>query len=135
MVTRTSILGALLSILILPVHGSGATAAVVPSSEASQEIVIRDVTATDSSVAGTVVNNSSKTFRSVVLLIRQEWLWNDERHPGTDSPGRTLSFILRQDIAPHTSASFNLQTPPLARRPDGRFVTTVEVTDFSEVGL
>ena len=134
MVARTSIFGALLSILILPVHESAATAAVVPSFEASQEIFIKDVTATDSSVAGTVVNNSSKTFRNVVLLIRQEWLWNDERHPGTDSPGRALSFILRQDIAPHTSASFNLQTPPLAPRPDGRFVTTVEVTDFSEVG-
>jgi hypothetical protein len=134
MVTRISILGALLSILILPVHGSAATAAVVPSSEASQQIVIQDVTAKDSSVAGTVVNNSSKTFRDVELLVRQEWLWNDELHPGTDSPGRTLPFTLRQDIAPHGSASFSFQTPPLARRSDGRFVTTVEVTGFSEVG-
>ena len=135
MATRISILGALLSIFILPVHESTATAAVVPSSEASQEIIIQDVTAKDRSVSGTVVNNASKTVRDVELLVRQEWLWNDERHPGTDSPGRTLPFTLRQDIAPHASASFTFQTPPLARRSDGRFVTTVEVTGFSEVGL
>jgi hypothetical protein len=134
MVTRISILGALMSILILPVHGSAAAGAVVPSSEASQEIVIQDVTAKDSSVAGTVVNYSSKTVRDVELLVRQEWLWNDELHPGTDSPGRTLSFTLRQDIAPHASASFSFQTPLLAQRSDGRFVTTVEVTGFSELG-
>jgi hypothetical protein len=41
MVTRTSVLGALLSILILPVHASAAAAAVVSSSAASQEIVIK----------------------------------------------------------------------------------------------
>jgi hypothetical protein len=133
MVRHISILGALLSILILPVHGSAATA--VPSSEVSQAIVIQDVTARESSVAGTVVNNSSKTLRNVELLVRQEWLWNDELHPGDDSPGRTLSFTLRQDIAPHGSASFSFQTPPLARRSDGRFVVTVEVTGFSEVGF
>jgi hypothetical protein len=63
MVTRISILGALLSIFILPVNGSAATGVVVPSSEASQEIVIQDVTAKDGSVSGTVVNNSSKTVR------------------------------------------------------------------------
>jgi hypothetical protein len=135
MVTRISFLGALLSILILAVHGSAATGAVVPSSEASQEIVMQDVTVKDSSVAGIVVNNSSKTVRDVELRVRQEWLWNDERHPGTDSPGRTLSFTLRQDIAPHASAAFSFQTLPLARRSDGRFVTTVEVTGFSEVGF
>jgi hypothetical protein len=134
MVTRISILGALLSVLIPPVHGSAATGAVVPSSEASQEIVIQDVTAMDSSVSGTVVNNSSKTVRDVELLVRLEWLWNDERHPGTDSPGRTLHVTLRQDIAPHARASFTFQTPPLAQRSDGRFVMAVEVTGFSEVG-
>jgi hypothetical protein len=128
-----SILSSLLGILIVPAHVSAA--AIVASSQASQEVIIENVTASDSSVGGTVVNNSSKTFRNVVLLIRQDWLWNDERNPGPDSPGRTLSFILRQDIAPHASASFALQTPPLAERPDGRFVTTVEVTDFSEVGF
>jgi hypothetical protein len=134
MVTRISILG-VLSILIMRVNASAATGAVVPSSEASQEIVVQDVTAKDGSVSGIVVNNSSKTVRDVALLVRQEWLWNDEFHPGIDSPGRALRVTLRQDIAPHTSASFIFQTPPFALRSDGRFVTTVEVTGFSEVNL
>ena len=91
MIQRASILGSLLGILIVPAHVSAA--AIVGSSQASQEVIIENVTASDSSVGGTVVNNSSKTFRNVVLLIRQDWLWNDERNPAPDSPGRTLSFI------------------------------------------
>jgi len=135
MVPRISILGVLLSTFILPVQGSAATAIVVPSSEASQKIVIQSVLIKDGSViSGTVINNSNKAVRDVGFRVRQEWLWNDELHPGTDSPGRTLSFTLRQDIAPHASASFSFQTPLLAQRSDGRFVTTVEVTGFSEVG-
>jgi hypothetical protein len=135
MVTRISILVALLSIFILPVNGSAATGAVVSSSEASQEIVIQNVSVKDGSVSGTVVNNSSKAVRDIELLVRQDWLWNDERNPGMDSPGRVLRVTLRHDIAPHASASFMLQTPPFAPRSDGRFVTTVEVTGFSEVSL
>ena len=109
-VTRLSILGGLLSLLILPVRGFAATGVVVPSSEASQKIVIQEATLKDGSISGTVVNNSSKTVRDVGLRVRQEWLWNDELHPGTDSPGRTLPFALRQDIAPHARASFISQS-------------------------
>jgi hypothetical protein len=43
-VPRILILGALLSVVILPVHGSAAMGVVVPSSEASQAVVIQDVT-------------------------------------------------------------------------------------------
>jgi hypothetical protein len=133
---RISILGALLSILILPVQGPAATGVVVQSSEASEKIVIQDATLkAGSALSGTVVNNSSKTVRDVGFRVRQEWLWNDELHPGTDSPGRTLPFTLRQDIAPHASASFTIQIPPLAPRSDGRFMTTLEVTGFTEVGF
>jgi hypothetical protein len=134
MVPRIWILGALLSMLTLPVQGSAAMAVVLPSFEASQAVVIRDLIAKDGAVSGAVVKNSSKTVRDVKLLVRQDWLWNDESHPGTDSPGRTLSVTLRQDIAPHASAPFSFQTPPSAPRSDGGFVTTVEITGFSEVG-
>jgi hypothetical protein len=134
MVRRISVFGALLSILVLPLHGSATMAVVLPSSEAPRAVVIQDVIAKNGSVSGTVVNSSSKTVRDVQLLVRQEWLWSDELHPGTDSPGRTLPLTLGRDIAPHASASFIFQTPPSAPRSDGRFVTTVEVTGFREVG-
>ena len=85
-------------------------------------------------MSGTVVNKSSATVRGVELLLRQTWMWNNERHPGADSPGRTLPFTLRGDVAPNASAPFSFQTPPLDQRSDGRFVTTMDVTGFSEVG-
>ncbi len=136
MVPRISILGVLLSTFILPVQGSAATAIVVPSSEASQKIVIQSVLIKNGSViSGTVINNSSKAVRDVGFRVRQEWLWNDELHPGPDSPGRTVPFTLHQEIAPHASAAFTIEIPPLAPRSDGRFVTTLEITGFTEVGF
>jgi len=134
MVTRTWIFGTLLGILTLPLHGATATATVVASAEAARTIVINDLTVHEGSVSGTVVNKSSATVRDVALLLRQVWQWKNERHPGTDSPGRTLPFTLRGDVAPNASAPFTFQTPPLPQRSDGRFVTTMDVTGFTEVG-
>ena len=133
MVTRIWIFGALLGILSLPLHEASA-AAVVPSSEAAQTIIINDLIVRDGSVSGTVVNKSSATVRAVELWLRQTWLWNNELHPGGDSPGRTLPFTLGGDVAPNASAPFTFQIPPLAERSDGRFVTTMDVVSFSEVG-
>src|SRR3972149_2397389 len=126
MVTRIRIFGTLLGTLVLPLHGVTATAAVVPSLEAAQTIVINDLTVRDGSVSGTVVNKSSATVRGVELLLRQTWLWNNECHPGTDSPGRTLPFTLGADIAPNASAPFTFQTPPLPQRSHGRLGTPMD---------
>jgi hypothetical protein len=134
MVTRIWIFGALLGIVILPLHGASATAAVLPASDVAQTIVINDLTVREGSVSGTIVNKSSATVRGVALLLRQTWLWNNERHPGTDSPGRTLPFTFAADVAPHATAPFTFQIPPLPQRSDGQFVTTMEVTGFTEVG-
>ncbi|MGD0949212.1 MAG: hypothetical protein ABSA52_17520 [Candidatus Binatia bacterium] len=135
MVTRIWIFGALLGILSLPLHGATAMAPIVSSSEAAQTIVINGLTVREGSVSGTIVNKSSATVRGVKLLLLQTWLWNNERHPGTDdSPGRTLPFTFAADVAPHASAPFTFQTPPLPQRSDGRFVTTMDVTGFTEVG-
>ena len=134
MVTRFWIFAALLGILILPLHGATATAAVVPSSEAARTILINDLTVREGSVSGAIVNKSSAPVRGVELPLRQVWLWNDERHPGTDSPGRTLPFTFAADVASNASAPFTFKTPPLPQRSDGRFVTTMDVTGFTEVG-
>jgi hypothetical protein len=135
-VTRIWMFGALLGILTLPLHGATAhaTATVVSSSEAAQTIVIKDLTVTDDSVSGTLVNKSSHTVRDVSLLLEQAWQWKDEFHPGTDSPGRTLPFTIPADIPPNASVPFTFRTPVLPQRSDGRFVTTIDVTGFSEVG-
>ena len=134
MVTRIWIFGALLGILSLPLHGATAMAPIVSSSEAAQTIAINGLTVREGSVSGTIVNKSSATVRGVKLLLVQTWMWNNERHPGTDSPGRTLPFTFAADVAPNASAPFTFQTPPLPQRSDGRFVTTMDVTGFTEVG-
>jgi len=41
-------------------------------------------------VSGKVVNNSGKPVRDVQILVKYVWLWNNERKPGTDSPGRAV---------------------------------------------
>jgi len=136
MVSRISILVALLDIFILLVPGHADMGILVPSSEASQKIVIQSALIKNSStISGTVINNSDKTVRDVGFSIRQEWLWNDEHHPGPDNPGRTVPFTLHQEIPPHATAAFAIQIPPLAPRSDGRFVTTLEITGFTELGF
>ena len=136
MATRISMFVALLGVLILPLHSAAAAApeAVLVPSEAARTILINDLSVQAGSVSGTVVNKSSATLRGVELSLQQVWLWNDERHPGTDSPGRTLPFTFRGEVAPNASAPFTFQTPPLPQRSDGRFVTTMDVIGFSEVG-
>lgn len=134
MVTRITILGALLlGILSLPLHDATAAAAVVPSSEAAQTISINDLAVNGDQVSGTVVNKSSATVRGVELTLRQVWHWTDERHPGTDSPGRTLPLTFGGEVAPNASAPFTFQIPRLPQRTDGRFVTTMDVTGFTEI--
>jgi hypothetical protein len=106
--------------------------AVLSPSQVAQTIVIKDLPVRGDLVSGVVVNTSAARIRGVQLLLRQTWLWNDERHPGTDRLGRTLPVTLHTDVAPNGSAPFTFQTPPLARRFDGRFVTTMDVTGFME---
>jgi len=71
MVTRIWIFAALLGILILPLHGATASAAVVSSSEAARTVVIKDLTVREGSVSGTIVNKSSATVRGVDLMLQQ----------------------------------------------------------------
>jgi hypothetical protein len=97
-----------------------------------KDLTVKDLTVREGLVSGVVVNASPARIRGVQLLLRQAWLWNDKRHPGTDSPGRTLPVTLHTEVAPNGSAPFTFQTPPLARRFDGRFVTTMDVTGFTE---
>jgi hypothetical protein len=133
MVTRIWIFAALLGSAGLALHGATALAAVVPPVEAAQAVVINDLAVGPDAVSGTVVNKTSATVGEVKVLLRQMWQWKDERHPGTDSPGRTTPFTLAVNVAPNASAPFTFSPPRLPQRSDGRFVTTMDVVGFSEV--
>ncbi len=104
-------------------------------SPAAEDVVVRDVNAQGDRLSAVVVNRSGWTVRDVRLLIRHTWLWNNERHPGADSPGRASFYTMSETIPPGASAPFEYRSvDPSPPRPDGHFETEVEVVGYTEVG-
>jgi hypothetical protein len=100
----------------------------VVSQEHMQNVVgLRDVNTHDGVVTGEIVNRSAATVREVKLRVRHDFLWNDERHPGPESPSRIGYVTLVRDVRPGATKRFRFEMQPLPERPDGRFVTSVEV--------
>ncbi|MCX8071232.1 MAG: hypothetical protein N3C12_02095 [Candidatus Binatia bacterium] len=104
--------------------------------EIAAVLTVRDVRVDGDVVRATLVNQSPRRLADVRLLIRHSWLWNNERNPGSDNPGRTDTYTIPDEIP--AGGTYNLVykiVPPLPRRHDGRFVTTVELIGFTEVGF
>lgn len=98
------------------------------------EVVVQNVSLRDEAVSGTVVNRSPRSVREVRLQITYAWMWNDERHPGSNAPGRTEYYTLAAEIPTGGSAPFTYRpTTPLPTRSDGRFVPSVSVVGVTEV--
>jgi hypothetical protein len=107
---------------------------VVSPDEMSRTVAVRDVRRDGDAVSGTIVNNSGKPVRDVQLLIKYNWFWNDERRPGTDSPGRAVYQTVPGEIAPGQSRQFTYRPDePLPHRSDGRFEPSVQVAGVVEV--
>ena len=108
--------------------------AVMTREDLSKKVLIRDATiGDDGAVSGTLVNTSGHRLQEVRLLVRHDWLWRDEFHPGADSPGTAGYYVVPQEIPPGGSVSFSYRPdPPLPRRSDGTFQTTVEVAGLLE---
>lgn len=112
-----------------------ATKELVSPSEVASAVRVSDVQARDGVVTGRLVNASRTPIRNVELLIAHTWLWNNERHPGTDSPGRTDLYTFSGEIPPQAQMPFTYNvSPPLPQRDDGRFQTDVQVVGFAQVG-
>jgi hypothetical protein len=125
-----------LAILEMPAWSLPATAApqqIVSARQAARVVDVTNVRAHDGVVSGVLVNESPQTARDVQLLIRQPWIWNNERHPGANSPGRAGFYTVHVEISPQGTAPFTYDTGPLPQRTDGHFETYVQVVGFSEV--
>src|SRR5882724_11399701 len=133
---RMLVLAAALAAALAPIAASAVDRVIISDEEPSHDVVVRDVrTRPDGAVIGTIVNRSTRTVHDVRLLIRHSWLWNNERHPGEDSPGRVAYHIVPAEIPPGDSVEFSYHPdPPLPERSDGRFETTVEVVGMTEIG-
>jgi hypothetical protein len=109
-------------------------ATLISQEQVSQAVSIRNLVVKDGVVSGELVNNSSRTLRDVQLLIRFTWLWNNEMHPGADSPGDAVYYTVEGDIPPGGSKPFTYRSAsPLPSRPDGRYEIAVSVAGFAEI--
>ena len=107
---------------------------VIEPGSAEDSVSITNVRASDTLVAGTLVNNSTRQVDEVHLLVNHMFLWKNERNPGKNNPGRTDYYRVVKPIPPGAALSFEYKpSPPLPKRSDGKYVTTIEVTSFSEV--
>lgn len=109
---------------------------IVGRQEAASEVGLSGLQiGADGSVQGTIVNNTHGVLKSVKLLVKHAWYWKNERHPGDDSPGRSAYIAVPGEIAPGASAPVSYTPdPPLAKRSDGTFQTSVGVQSFEQVG-
>jgi hypothetical protein len=102
---------------------------------ASGAVSVRNLAIRGDVVSGELVNTSSHLVRDVRLLVRHTWLWDAERAPGEDSPGRASYHTVPESIPPGGRLAFNVEpTPPLPARTDGRFEPSVEIVGFTEIG-
>jgi hypothetical protein len=102
--------------------------------EAGRIVAIDKLSVQDGAVAGEIHNRSSRTVRDVQLFVRHTWLWNNEFKPGTDDPGTSAYHTVAGDIPPGGRMPFKYTpSPPLPKRADGYFVTTVLIAGYTEV--
>ena len=108
--------------------------AVVSPDEMSRAVKVEDVRVRGDEVSAKIVNNSGKAVRDVQLLVKYVWLWNNERKPGTDNPGRSAYETLPGELAPGESKEFTYRPDqPLPHRTDGHFDPSVEVAGVTEI--
>lgn len=108
---------------------------IIDRGEVRSVLEVTDVRAANGRVTATLVSRSSMQIRDIQLAVRHAFLWNDERNPGTDNPGRTEYFLVLGEIEPNGSLTFEYQAdPPLPQRTDGSFQTSIEIAAFTQVG-
>jgi hypothetical protein len=116
-------------------HAGEPSEIVLSDAQAADDIRVMNVQARDGLVTGSLFNTSRTPVRNVELLVRHTWFWNNERHPGDDSPGRADVYDVPGEIPPRQQMPFTYHvSPPLLQRPDGHFETTVEIVGFAQVG-
>lgn len=102
------------------------------------EVVVVDLKADPSGiVSATLVNRLTHSVQNVRLLIRHEWLWDNEMSPGPDwlNPGRAVYYTVEGVIPAQGRKEFVYRPdPPLRGGASGHFRTHAEVVGFGEVG-
>jgi hypothetical protein len=83
-------------------------------------------------VRGRIVNQTDDQLENVRLLVSDQFLWRNERHPGSESPSDAHTVIVPGPIPPHGSVAFDFRRPSgLPERHDGQFVTDVSPVELT----
>jgi hypothetical protein len=136
---RTMLLGCFAATTALWTPAFGETPGrekIVSGQVAASKLELRGLeVGSEGSVTGTVVNGRGVVIEDVELLVSHTWSWSDERHPGQDNPGRVGYVRVTGEIPAKSSMAFSYTPdPPLPKRTDGSFQTTVAVHSFTEIG-
>jgi len=108
--------------------------AVVSPGRVSEAAEVRDLQLEGGAVSGVLVNKSTKVLRDVRLLVRHEWLWDNEFRPGHDEFGSADYTTVPGDIPPGGQKPFTIRAESLpSPGQGGHFKTSVEVVGLTEV--
>jgi hypothetical protein len=95
-------------------------------------VSIEGVQSTEDEVRGRIVNETDDQLENVRLLVSDQFLWRNERHPGPDSPSDAAAVVVPGPIPPHGSVTFRFKRPsPLPDRRDGTFVTDITPVELT----
>jgi hypothetical protein len=120
------------AVLVLATVNPVSAATVLTSEEASKVIRFENLNITPSKVSGVIANKSPHTVKDVEILIQYHWLWENERNPGPESPGRAALIKLDRVLEPGQSVPFSYTPlPALPSRSDGRFMPEVDIAGFA----
>ena len=121
-------------VLWLLVAGVALASDVELDPHAFRSVTVENVALQGDTVTGVVANTSAHGVRDVQLEITYGWLWKNERHPGTDNPGRTDLYTLPGEISAGGSKPFSYRPQsPLQNRSDGTFVPSAAVVGYTEI--
>ena len=77
---------------------------------------------------GVIHNHGERPLAAVRLLVRYDWLWNDDLSPGENSPGWSEYVVIDELIEPGATGRFvYVPGKPLTTRDDGWFMPRADV--------
>ena len=134
---RAALLVSLISLgVFVPAASAQSESTVLPESSARRQLEVSDVLAAPERVQGVVINRTDAIAKDVVLLVRYEWLWLNERNPGEDTMSFGDTTTIAGDIPPGGTAGFAyMPTRYLPNRQDGYYRIEVSVQSFRKLRM
>ena len=121
-------------VLVAALGGEVLAAALTSDAQVDRSVEVRNVAVSGDTVSGVVANRSSLELREIQLLITDAFVWKDDLHPGSVSPGSSFYFTVPSPVPPGDAIPFSTTLHRPYVDPDlGTFHTTVQPIGFTEV--